>query len=142
MNGALNDLHFGVSEDMTLTELRECYASFLSSLTHEIEILVRGGSFSSESELEDWLADYVDTLEHVFTPSKAKAFMTVTLNAEACLREVGAYGAATDSTFWYQMAFHAQLADLKDALGLARIYEWFRRDHHAEASRYDQFAQF
>jgi hypothetical protein len=142
MNGALNDLHFGISDDMTLIELRECYASFLSSLTHEIEVLVRGGSFSSESELEEWLSDYCDMLEHVFTPSKARVFMTVTLNPEACLREVGAYGAATDATFWCQMAFHAQLADLKDAIGLARIYDWLRREHHAEASRYDEFVQF
>jgi hypothetical protein len=137
MNGALNELRLSLDEHMTLSEIRECYSSFLGSVIHEVEILIRGGSFSTEADLEAWLGDYVDTLEHVFTPSQARVYMGVTRNAEACLGEVNAYERAVDSTFWYQMAYHAQLADLKDGIAVQGLYSWFRREHHAEASRYD-----
>lgn len=142
MNGALNELRFGISDDMTLSELRECYSSFVASVVHEVSDLVFGGSFSSEAELEEWLSDYVDTLEHVFTPSLARVYMGVTVNPEACLREVGAYGRSFDAQFWYQMAFHAQIADLRDAIGLAGLFVWFRKDHHAEESRYSVVSDF
>ena len=137
MNGALNDLRLTLDDQLSLADIRECYSSFLESVVHEVEILVRGGSFATEGELDSWLGDYVDTLEHVFTPSQARVYMGITRNAEACLSEVEAYGRAMDSTFWYQMAYHAQLADLRDGIAVRGLYLWFRREHHAEATRYD-----
>lgn len=137
MNGALNELRLNIDYSLSLVELKDCYASFLDSVISEIESLVGGGSFASEGELEAWLGDYVDTLEHVYAPSYARVYMGITRNPDACLHDVPAYGRASDSTFWYQMAYHAQLADLRDGIAMKGIYSWFRRDHHAEASRYD-----
>jgi len=137
MNGALNELRLNLDDSLSLSEIRDFYSSFLNSVLSEIESLVAMGSFASEGELEAWLGDYVDTLEHVYVPSYARVYMGVTRNAEACLNEVPSYGRANDSTFWYQMAYHAQLADLRDAIAMKGLYSWFRREHHAEASRYD-----
>ena len=136
MNGALHELRFGIRDDMTLADLRDCYSSFLKSVVHELEVLVRGGAFNNADDLDEFLADYIESLEHVFEPSKAKVFLTVTHNAEALFREIGPYSTASDNLFWYQMGYHAQLADLKDAIALAGLYAWFKRPFHAEASRY------
>jgi len=137
MNGALHELRFGIDDAATLEHLRESYASFVKSVVHEIDVLVRGGSFAHADELDEFIHDYVETLEHVFEPSKAKVFLSFTHNAEALFREIGPYSTASDAMFWYQMAFHAQVADLKDAMGLAGLYSWFRKPFHGEATRYD-----
>ena len=142
MSGALNDLRLGMDDDQSWNMMRDNYTGFLASVVHEVEIMVRGGGFNTETDLEEFLADYVDTLEHIYTPSLAKKFMTLTRNAEACLREVGVYGTATDSTFWYQLAFHAQLADLKDSLGIAGVYQMIRNLPSVEAQESDSFIRW
>lgn len=135
MHGALNQLELAVHDDMTWAEMNECYASFLASVVHEFEVLMRNGSFSSEAEFEEFLSDYVETLPHVYEPSKSTKYMSLTRNREAVFSEVNAYTMATDSRFWYQAAFFAQVADFKDEFGLAGLYSWFRspRDNGAEA---------
>ncbi|NBR24333.1 MAG: hypothetical protein EBU08_11305 [Micrococcales bacterium] len=137
MKGALNELRFAISDSMTVEELRGVYISFLSSVVQEISDLVSAGSFDSDHDLDEWLSDYVDGLDHVVKPSEAKVFMVVTRNAEAIFEVLNKYEDARDATIWYQMAFHAQVADLKDELGLAGVYNWFRRPSHGESTRYE-----
>jgi len=141
MNGALNDLRFNISDDLTIAELRDCYTSFLNSVVHEVVGLIENGSFSTESDMDEWLGDFVDTLEHVSGDWRARMYMGLTHSPNAHEREISPYARAQESAGWYQMAFHAQMADLRDALLSVNAADWFKKDFHAEASRYDYALQ-
>jgi len=129
----IHDIELILSDDMTWTEMNLGYQSFLTALVAEIESLVVGGSFASADELNGYLSEVIENFSHVYTPSLAKKYMSLTRNAASFMRELSRYDMVPEEQFFYQLAYFAQVADLKAELEAAGVYDWFYRHSHREA---------
>jgi len=111
----------------------EAYNGFLMGLVQEINYLVVAGQFNSIDELDSFIEELVEDFAHVYTPSLAKKYMSLTRNAAAFMREISRYELIAEDKFFYQLAYFAQVADLKDELMCAKVYDWFSRVVEREA---------
>lgn len=129
----IHDIELILSDDMTWTEMSLGYSNFLAALVTEVESLVSGGAFSSAADLDIWLGEVIEDFSHVYTPSLAKKYMSLTRNAASFMRELSRYDMVPEEQFFYQLAYFAQVADLREELEAAGVYDWFYRHSHREA---------
>jgi len=129
----IHDIELNLSDDSTWTEMIEAYNGFLMGLVQEINYLVVAGQFNSIDELDSFIEELVEDFAHVYTPSLAKKYMSLTRNAAAFMREISRYELIAEDKFFYQLAYFAQVADLKDELMCAKVYDWFSRVVEREA---------
>lgn len=129
----IHDIDLKLDDDLTWLDWKQNYQGFLMCLVQEINALVVMGQFNSGDELDEYISGLVEDFEHVYTPSMAKKFLSLTYNAAEFIRELSRYDMVPEEQFFYQMAYFAQLADLKDELRSNNIYEWFNRVAEREA---------